>query len=242
MVNSWLKRRLITDFFELLSVDGISDSRRVDYWLRFEPAVEDMWFALGAEAHARRSEQFNDFKSRAIGRLLYLDGTTADNNAFVMRIGRYLFVEFGAKGNAMYVFEWASLGQPLLDTLMSGQALGSVSIHRLKNKMHRERLIHRDSTNQSWEEKFDGALVPLIGTRPSDPPRRAVVVRYVGTRSFSPFTWSVFARTHALKVADHRAKQGALWVLDVAQPSDVVAQLVAWGFKKRSPKGWYKDS
>jgi hypothetical protein len=65
MVNGWLKRRLITDFFELLSVDGTGDSRRVDYWLRFEPAIEDMWFALGADAQYRRGEQFNDFRNRA---------------------------------------------------------------------------------------------------------------------------------------------------------------------------------
>lgn len=241
MVNGWLKRRLITDFFELLSVDGTGDSRRVDYWLRFEPAIEDMWFALGADAQYRRGEQFNDFRNRAKGRLLDLDGTTADNNAFVMRVGRYLLVEFGAKGNAMYVFEWDALGQPLLDTLTSGRARASVSIHRLKDSNNVERLIHRDSAAQSWEQKFDAYLVPRIGRRPSDPPRRAGAPRRVRNEGFSTDTWNFFARTHGLRVEDHRSRQGALWVLGVEQPSHVAAQLEAWGFKSRAPRGWFKE-
>jgi hypothetical protein len=241
MVNGWLKRRLITDFFELLSVDGTGDSRRVDYWLRFEPAIEDMWFALGADAQYRRGEQFNDFRNRAKGRLLHLDGTTADNNAFVMRVGRYLLVEFGAKGNAMYVFEWDALGQPLLHTLTSGRARASVSIHRLKDSNNVERLIHRDSAAQSWEQKFDTHLVPRIGRRPSDPPRRAGAVPRVRNEGFSSDTWLFFARTNELKVEDNRSRQGALWVLGVEQPDHVAAQLDAWGFKPRAPRGWFKE-
>ena len=241
MVNGWLKRRLITDFFELLSVDGTGDSRRVDYWLRFEPAIEDMWFALGTDAQYRSGEQFNDFRNRAKGRLLDLDGTTTDNNAFVMRVGRYLLVEFGAKGNAMYVFEWEALGQPLLETLSSGRVRASVSIHQLKDRNYVERLIHRDTAAQRWEKKFDAELVPLIGKRPSAPPRRTGQVRSVQTAKFTEATWSDFARKHSLQVTDNRSKQGALWVHGVEQSSHVIAQLEAWGFKQRIPRGWYKE-
>lgn len=240
MVNGWLKRRLITDFFELLSVDGTGDRRRVDYWLRFEPAIEDMWFTLGSDAQYRRGEQFDDFRNRAKGRLLDLDGTTADNNAFVMRVGRYLLVEFGAKNNAMYVFEWDSLSQPLLDTLTSGKARASVNIHRLKNRNNIERLIHRDSSTQTWEQKFDAYLVPRIG-RPSDPLRPVGVVRRSSSQAFSQDTWSFFARTQGLRVEDNRSRNGALWVLGVEQPSNVAAQLKAWGFKARAPRGWFKE-
>jgi hypothetical protein len=241
MVNGWLKRRLITDFFELLSVDGTGDSRRVDYWLRFEPVIEDMWFALGTDAQTRRGEQFNDFRNRAKGRLLDLDGTTADNNAFVMRVGRYLLVEFGAKGNAMFVFEWESLGQPLLDTLTSGRVRASVSIHRLKGSNYMERLIHRDSAGQTWEQKFDANLVPRIGQRPADEPRRVNAVRRARPEPFSQVTWGFFARTHGLRVDDKRSKDGALWVLGVEQPTHVAAQLEAWGFRSRAPRGWFKE-
>jgi hypothetical protein len=244
MVNGWLKRELIKNFFELLSVDGTGDSRRVDYWLRFEPLIDEMWFALGTDAQRQRGEAFLDFKSRAKGRLLDLDGTTADNNAFVMRVGRYLLVEFGAKGNAMYAFEWDALRGPVSDILNSGQARSVIHIGQLKDK---ERMLdskkhnHIDSASQSWEQKFDAYLVPRIGRHPSDPPRRPGAVRRVRNEGFSTDTWTFFARTHGLRVEDHRSRQGALWVLGVEQPSHVAIQLEAWGFKLRTPRGWYKE-
>ena len=249
MVNGWLKRELIKNFFELLSVDGTGDSRRVDYWLRFEPSIDEMWFALGTDAQYRRGEAFTDFKSRAKGRLLDLDGTTADNNAFVMRVGRYLLVEFGAKGNAMFVFEWDSLDQPLLDTLTSGKARASIHIRTIRDSNNIERLIHRDSATQTWEQKFDVYLVPRIGRRPSDPPRRVGEVRRIQPEPvrrfqpqvFTPDTWSFFARSHGLRVEDNRNGQGALWVLGAKQPGHVAAQLLAWGFSRREPRGWFKE-
>ena len=249
MVNGWLKRELIKNFFELLSVDGTGDSRRVDYWLRFEPSIEEMWFALGTDAQNQRGEAFTEFKRRAKGRLLDLDGTTADNNAFVMRVGRYLLVEFGAKGNAMFVFDWDSLGKPLLDTLTSGKERATIHIRTIRDSVNIERLIHRDSAAQTWEQKFDASLVPRIGRRPSDAPRRVggvrraqpEVVRQVQAQVFSQDTWSFFARNHGLRVEDNRSRQGALWVLGAEQPSYVAEQLAAWGFRRREPRGWFKE-
>lgn len=174
MVNGWLKRRLISDFFELLSADGAGDTRRLEYWLRFEPYIEDMWFALGSDAQHARGESFNDFRQRARGRLLDLEGTTADNNAFVMRIGEHLAVEFGAKGNAFYMFRWGALPPRLEKLLTSGLAKPSVATALLKWTPNAGRLIHMDSASrgESWEQKFDQAICPLVGRRPDKPPAR----------------------------------------------------------------------
>lgn len=173
MVNGWLKRRLISDFFELLSADGAGDTRRLEYWLRFEPYIEDMWFALGSDAQYARGESFNDFRQRARGRLLNLEGTAADNNAFVMRIGEYLAVEFGAKGNAFYMYRWGELPERLERLLTSGLARPRVSTILLKWNQN-GRLIHKDSASrgESWEQKFDSSICPLIGRRPDKPPAR----------------------------------------------------------------------
>lgn len=174
MVNGWLKRRLISDFFELLSADGAGDTRRLEYWLRFEPFIEDMWFALGSDARHARGESFNDFRQRARGRLLDLDGTTADNNAFVMRIGEYLAVEFGAKGNAFFMFRWGALPPKLEKLLTSGLEKPCVAIDLLKWTTNAGRLIHGDSVSKgmSWEQKFDQAICPLVGRTPDKLPAR----------------------------------------------------------------------
>ena len=47
MVSSWLKLRLIEDFFGLLSEDGINDQRRINFWKRYVDRISDMHFALG---------------------------------------------------------------------------------------------------------------------------------------------------------------------------------------------------
>jgi len=241
MINGWLKRRLITDFFELLSVDGTGDSRRVNYWLRYEPSIEDMWFALGSDAKNHRGEQFRSFRNQAKGRLLDLDGTTADNNAFVMRVGRYLLVEFGAKGNAMFVFDWELLDQPLLDTLHSDKAPASVSIYRLKGQNHVKRMIHRDSASQTWEQKFDAYLLPRLGERRNDAPFPDTIAPRGWVELGFEDALGHFARAHGLRVEDNRSKQGALWVLGVEQRERVTAQLKAWGFQCRYPRGWFKE-
>ena len=107
MVNGWLKVRLIKDFFGLLSEDRSADSRRLNYWLGFEPMIQDMWFALGADAVSDPRKEYGEFRQRANGRLLDLAGSTpTSNNAFLMHFGEYLVVEFGITDNACFVYRY----------------------------------------------------------------------------------------------------------------------------------------
>lgn len=260
MVNGWLKERLIKDFFELLSADGTGDTRRLDYWLRFEPFIEDMWFALGSDARWRRGENFNDFRDRAKGRLINLEGTTADNNAFVMRMGEYLAVEFGAQGNAFYLFRWDSLPKRLMEKLTSGKERVDVDISALKSDLKETRLIHKDSAGKglTWEQKFDQAICPLLGERPAQPARRlgaATRARPTPTQTFAPArplsagTMDdmdlpiLLARVKALgiEVVDHRSQQGALWVIADDSNKMLTARLKAHGFRYKNPKGWWRE-
>jgi hypothetical protein len=261
MINGWLKRRLIRDFFELLSADGIGDTRRLDYWLRFEPFVGDMWFALGADTQSRRGEEFDDFRQRAQGLLLDLDQTTADNNAFIMRVGEYLAVEFGAKGNAFYLFRWESIPSTLSQKLRSSKERSSISIHGLKNRNHIDRLIHRDSESAglTWEQKFDYVICPLIGHRPEESARRLgqsfkprtkpaakrVVAEQTGaddlSASVSMAGLAKFAASWRVSIEDLRPKGGALWVRTDESIGAVAYALRRWGFNYKAGKGWWRE-
>ena len=68
MVEGWLKRRLIKDFFELLARDGAADLRRLNYWLKWEPEISDMWFLLGEDARRNKTEAFLSVRKRMAGR------------------------------------------------------------------------------------------------------------------------------------------------------------------------------
>jgi|CXWL01.1.fsa_nt_gi hypothetical protein len=254
MVNAWLKRRLIRDFFDLLSADSAGDTRRLDYWLRFEPMIEDMWFALGANARKRCSQSFNDFKYRARGRLLNLDGTTSDNNAFIMRIGAYLAVEFGAKGNAFFLFRWDSLPPGLSKALAAVKEQPYVSIYNLKSSKNEDRLIHIDRpyAGLSWEQQFDDFICPLIGSRPHEKPHQYGKTRSIrGSQQTKTkvdqdqlFSWLDFQKLvtkHSLHMIDRRKTGGNLRVIDNDLDSAIADKLKAWGFSHKTGKGWWKE-
>jgi hypothetical protein len=233
MVFGWLKRRLIKDFFELLSEEGAGDSRRLDYWLRFEPFVDDMWFALGINARSRRGEAFEDFRARAKGRLLNLEGTTADNNAFVMRMGNHLAMECGESGNALYLYRWDDLPPAVSQKLLSGRDRVDVTIHQLKNsdRIATEKpLRHVDSPTSlvSWEQKFDIKVCPILGSRPEE---RAAFVPDL----------ELLLRTNKVKGEDKRPQNGALWVYANDSNAGFNSKVRALGFQYRSPRGWYKE-
>lgn len=154
MINSWLKRRLISDFFELLAEDGAADLARLNYWLKWEPQITDMWFVLGADARMNRSVAFVELRKRMEGRDRVLTDSPPANNAFVMRIGPLLVIEFGVTGNACYVF-----GAADFRTSLEEQHL---SLHLLKQRVSATRLSHMSK----WESRFDYELNKLLQSVP----------------------------------------------------------------------------
>ena len=161
MVESWLKRRLIKDFFELLAHDGAADLRRLNYWLKWEPRITDMWFVLGNDAQTNKTAPFRALRERMAGRDRELTGTSDHgNNAFVMRIGQLLVIEFGKTKNACFIMTAADFRGNL------GRA--ELSVYTLKQRIASERLSH----SGSWEYKFDLAMNRLLSNGLT-PPRKA---------------------------------------------------------------------
>lgn len=246
MVDSWLKKRLIRDFFALLSEDGAADERRLQYWLKFEPVMADMWFALGSYARGSISADFKAIRRHMEGRLHYLDGQGSPyNNAFIFQIGSFIVVEFGVHGNATYIYNARDL------VLDPGQR--HVSIHRLKGHAHVARLIHTGD----WETAFDNWLLPRVNWRPDDTsraPRRPTtrsgqaVVRQPSlsqvksehqTRGGEKVLDIIHA--HNLRYEDKRNKNGAFWILTNDEDLAVNAKLLKLGFKYKSHKGWWRE-
>ena len=250
MINGWIKRELTKNFFELLSDDGSADQRRLNYWLRFEPVVEDMWFALGPHATKLRSPEFKDFRNRARGRLLKLEASgLPQNNAFIMLLGSVTVVEFGSKGNATYVYRSDGLPFDLSRNWINGDGTG------LKNQQVGERFFHRDgaSSGTTWEEKFDERLCPLIGFTPQQDrvvrriampaSQREKSVRQPAPHSlFSIPAWErdvkVICERRNFRIHDARPQGGAFWVL---HDWGHCPELDRLGFKYKSGKGWWKE-
>lgn len=240
MVDGWLKRRLITDFFALLAQDGAANTERLDYWLRFEPMISDMWFVLGHQARTNTSAAFREMRKRMEGRLRYLDGTNADNNAFIMRIGSFHAVEFGVTNNACYVYEARDLPMDASKRHMD--------IRELKKKAEAVGWLTHMS---QWQEKFDGWLCPRIGWWPGQAPGQSqsqqptyasfTHARTRGAATSSSNEFRQFALSYSLQFQDNRSIGGAFWVYTGDTDPVVSRKLREMGFIYSPKKGWWRE-
>lgn len=230
MVFGWLKGRLIQDFFELLSAEDAGDTRRLVYWLRFAPFVDDMWFALGPTAQYRSDRLFREFRDRAKGRLLDLEGASGDNNAFVMRIGSHVAIEFGATGHAFYLLRWDALPPAVSRALTSGKAKDYVALGQLKPESHEWKQSHRDApvALRSWEQKFDDELLPRLAVAPKERPACVPDLEKL-------------LQGRNVTVMDSRAKGGSLRIGPDDELVGVARQLSALGMLLRRGRGWIKE-
>jgi len=259
MVNGWLKRRLIKDFFELLAQDGSADLRRLNYWLRWEPHITDMWFLLGTNARENHSAPFLELRKRMTGRDRVLHDSNHQNNAFVMRIGQLLVIEFGVTGNACYAFAAADFRTSLERNIFT--------ISELKQKATATRLSHMSH----WEGRFDYELRRLLQSVPMSKgvlkaPASATAVQSTSqptvkqSNSFGPavtsasdqtsspqFTQEMFntvqllCQQHRVEWENNLPKNGALWVLipDRRRRVGFASLLDRYGFRYIEGRGFW---
>lgn len=167
LVSGWLKSSLIEDFFELLSVDGKTDKRRVRFWQRYIDSIDDMFFALGRNAYFRNDDDDIKRLRKTMGdNLLRLDGGSSSNNGFFMVMGDKVVAEFGEMGNAVYVFRNNSMPFELKGSI---NGTGRTEWRELDGAHH---LRHQDNVHSysRWEDRFDRYLAKNVGISPGKVP------------------------------------------------------------------------
>lgn len=237
LIAGWLKLDLIHQFFEVLSEDGKQDRSRFDFWRQYHQDMDDVYFALGSRAYSSRTPDLVKLRNALDGRLLELIGTESDNNAFIMCMGDTVVVEFSKKGNAAYRY---SRGQLELDQRHS------IGIGELRQDAT-QRLIHRDTRDGGWQDRFRGALRRQQGqTERRTPqiaghtmPSEAKVLPRQPNPDISQDA-TCFARKAGIAIEDHRSNGGSLWLRVDDADSDINRQLTSWGFKHRPGRGWWR--
>ncbi|MDZ4078512.1 MULTISPECIES: EH signature domain-containing protein [Hydrocarboniphaga] len=240
MVANWLKGFLIERFFELLSHDGRTDKRRPRFWLKHRASIENMWFILGSSAMSSWNEDFKKVRETMGNQCLPLEGATAGNNAFVMRLGKVYVVEFGERGNATYVFNQNAVPFELTSKYLC--------LNQLKGNNHVKRLLHKDGLEQ-WESKFAETL-SAYGVYADDPtqmrasPRQTVSTHATGG-VFAPPNFrqlfKQFCNERGLRY-DDRAPSGRLVVYTDSSNGVISGTLGQWGFTyERTHARWVKN-
>jgi hypothetical protein len=257
MVSSWLKLHLMEDFFRLLSEDGVNDQRRLVFWKEYVDRITDMYFALGDAAYLDSRPDFKLLRQSMKGRLLRLESAgAANNNAFIMRIGQHMFVEFGEKGNAMFAFDIANLPFDLGRHYIAGNKSA------LKHPSNVARIVHNDAS-EPWERKAQRVIDDLArggstgrrqpmqpafvqnlkptnpGTAASRFGQSAAVKPPSASNSVDP---AVFLSNAKIRFSDQRAKGGALWAY-APQHGPLADDLKKSGFAWSARRGaWYLKS
>ncbi len=236
IIGNWLNLDLIKNFFELLSVDGSNDTRRLDFWIGYVDQI-NIYFALGRYAMQNQDASFIDIRKKMAGRLRKLSGTGQENNAFIMTIGNIVFVEFGMQGNAAYIYPLHELPFVLDD-------VDDINLKALKDTVAGDRLYHKDNVRgySQWEQRFNDHLDQNFGIRVSNNPGRLGSLRSGSNdKNSNDKALRIFCTAFNLSIEDCRSSGGYLWIQTHDRTAVINQQLRTWGFTYRPGRGWFQN-
>lgn len=175
MVSEWLKLEFIEAFFTLLAEEHSGDNRRLEFWARYVNSIEDIHFALGAEARENRSADFQTLRKKMAGLVVPLQDNVRSNNAFIMRMGPLVVVEFSGYSNACYGYD---VNKALPFRFDLPVVLPKDVKNSLKHSNRELWLAHQDGVRgfESWEERFETELSEGYSIRPKSAASRPVVM------------------------------------------------------------------
>ena len=150
MVLRWFAKEDLEHFFKLLQGEHGVDQARLDYWLPYVDQMNYTRIVMGLDATNDRSPDFIEFRQKNRARLSRLTSGPPDNNAFIMQIGDYYFVEFSGIGNACYIYH-----QEQLPFNPDSQALELNTLKQMA--IVKKRLLHMSG----WERKADAILASI---------------------------------------------------------------------------------
>jgi len=99
MVQEWVALEDLCDFFALVKGNPETDRLRLEFWSRYIGQMTRTHLVLGPDAW----DELKGLRERKKGRVSkLLSPKKRSNNAFVMQLGDFVFVEFSVTGNAAY--------------------------------------------------------------------------------------------------------------------------------------------
>jgi hypothetical protein len=160
MVVAWFAKEDLEHFFTLLKGEAEVDQSRLFYWLRFANQMSYTRIVMGSDAWHDRGSDFIAFREKNKGRLSQLAGGPSHNNAVVIQIGSYYFVEFSGTGNACYVYH-AEAAPFNPEKKVLGLATELKQKELALKRMPHTPAPRRPCVVEGWLEKFDVELGAL---------------------------------------------------------------------------------
>ncbi|HBO3046073.1 TPA: hypothetical protein L4Q92_004930 [Pseudomonas aeruginosa] len=227
MVVAWFAKEDLEHFFTLLKGDAEVDQSRLFYWLRFANQMSYTRIVMGSDAWQDRGSDFVAFREKNKGRLSQLTGGPSHNNAVVMQIGNYFFVEFSGTGNACYVYR-ADSAPFNPDKSVLGLATELKQQARALKRMSHSPAPRRHNLVEGWLEKFDAELRTL-GIVPHIAGNSSAALKSTGS-SLEAQLAEVLSSVQ-YQIFDNRSKGGAFQVKLGRDDARAKTALLRLGFK-----------
>ena len=151
LVSSWITRLVINDFFAALS----GHPERAAFWGRYAMSIDELWVYTSVDARKNRSDVVSKLRRDLGGNVQRMNDRST--NAFAMRIGDFVFVEFSEKGNALYMYREDSVPFDLNGADLQPRQM------RDDTPPNRARLIH----SGHWQERAHDEIGSRTGVWPS---------------------------------------------------------------------------
>ncbi|EQA4287081.1 type I Zorya anti-phage system protein ZorC [Cronobacter dublinensis] len=253
MVRGWLAKQDLIHFFELLRGNGDVDQARLFYWLRFANQMGFTRIVMGPDAWHDRGSDFVKFREENRGRLSHLRGGRSFDNAMIMQINDYIFVEFSGTGNAMYAYR---VGQAPFNPESHSLDINIQLKDKYRNVLRLPHTPRAEGYNKTritgWMLKYDDELRQLGIRWMAEEP-----VKFVDKKAPSPASVSDIKIINPLRdtaiqrlvestsciVSDNRQKGGVLSVQLKASDDLTERELLRLGFApvtKEPHRYWIK--
>lgn len=241
MVVAWFAKEDLEHFFTLLKGEAEVDQSRLFYWLRFANQMSYTRIVMGGDAWHDRGSDFVAFREKNKGRLSQLTGGPSHNNAVVMQIGNYFFVEFSGTGNACYVYR-ADAAPFNPDKQVLGLATELKQQGRALKRMSHSPAPRRPNVVEGWLDKFDDELraLGIVAQRPASythprvsedkPAAQSAASASVAGDSLDVQVKSMLGNV-PYKTFDHRSTSGVYQVLLARDDAAAKTALLRLGFK-----------
>lgn len=228
MVVAWFAKEDLEHFFNLLKGEAEVDQSRLFYWLRFANQMSYTRIVMGSDAWHDRGSDFVAFREKNKGRLSQLTGGPSHNNAVVMQIGNYFFVEFSGTGNACYVYR-ADTAPFNPDKTVLGLATELKQQQRALKRMSHSPAPRRANLVEGWLDKFDTELRSL-GIVPQSQNGSSQSAQAAAVGSLEEQLAAVLQHAQ-YQVFDNRSKGGAFQVKLARDDARAKTTLLRMGFK-----------
>lgn len=242
MVEEWLVRDDVKDFFTLLQQGGTADDRKLTFWNRYIRTIEYHRLLLGSLAQMSPQPVVAQLRRRpSVGKLV---GGAEGDNALLFKIGNWLLVESGGHETPLFGYRVAKL------PFSPDSAVVDLPCFK-KGGAADFKIQRQDTLEGMWEDRVTSELATL-GIRRDEgaaakrkPPAAAPPAKDSPPPahiSFDAVAFQALVRDGILQVEDTRGQGGMLWVVNDLKDNFYAAQkLAGWGFRWKAGRGWWRN-